>query len=669
MTPQPYSLRTVLDADGDTIVGRHREIEEICATLAAGRDLLLEGPPGTSKSTLLRAVAGASRVPFVMVEGSADLTPAKLSGYHDPAGVMAHGYRPEDFVPGPLTQAMRRGSLLYIEEFNRVPDDTLNVLLGPLAERALEVPRVGTIRAEPGFRLIAAMNPFDNVGTMRVSRSILDRLCRLPVGYQGEEEEREIVRLRGASAHDWLVEGAVSLARATRSHPEVGMGSSVRGAIDLALVAERLAPLRSVELEAEDVRGASNAAKSVVLDAALLSLSGRMVLDETAQRPPEAIVRELWEDVFYFVPQRARGERALDLDNPISAPAGRPRRRRGPVVMSRRSREGQEAPRTKPGKVKEPPRVYRPNEMALLATERAAGPAPPRSAEDIRRDNPAAREVLTESEEFDRAAFGDLYERDEEAALSLLGDLWPNAADEELRELTRRMALRIVIRLARQNPTASAGRGRLRPARYRFDSDDLDLDRTLEEIAGKPYPEYDDFWVTERVRTRRAYALLLDVSGSMRGTKMMHAALAAGSLARNVPDDDLAVILFWRDAAVVKGATQQKPFARLLDDILAARARGLTNLRLGLEVGLRELERTSTREKVAIVFTDAMHNVGEDPLPMAERYPTLHVIGTSLERGRVRACQELAERGRGRCVFVERMEDIPVAVSYCVSGA
>ncbi|WP_166396984.1 AAA family ATPase [Rubrobacter marinus] len=665
---EPYSARSIGEAGRGAVVGRRREIEEISATLSAGRDLLLEGPPGTSKSTLLRTVAGASRVPFVMVEGNADLTPAKLVGYHDPSGVVAHGYRPEDFAWGPLTDAMRRGALLYVEEFNRVPDDTLNVLLGPLAEREIEVPRVGTVRAEPGFRLIAAMNPFDNVGTMRVSRSILDRLCRLPVGYQPEGEEREIVRLRSGSPNGWLIEGAVSLVRASRAHPELRMGSSVRGAIDLVLVAENLAPLRDTDLRAASIRGASNAAKDVALDAALISLSGRMVPDETAQRPPEAIVRELWEDVFYFRPQRARGERALDgRDNPVTAPAGRPRRRRGPVVMPSRPRERVSYP--KPGKVKEPPRVYRPNEMALLATERSAGPTPPRSAGEFRRDHPAAREVLAEDERFDRAAFEELYERDEEAALSLLGDLWPNAADEKLRELTRKMALKIVVRLARHNPTASPGRGKLRPVRYRFNSDDLDIDRTLEEIAGKPYPEYDDFWVTERVRARRTYVLLLDVSGSMRGTKMMHAALAAASLARNVADDDFSVILFWRDAAVVKGATQQKPFAELLDDILAARARGLTNLRLGLEVGLGEMERTATREKVAIIFTDAMHNVGEDPSPIAEKYQTLHVIGTSLEDGRVRACQDLAERGRGRCVFVEHMEDIPSAVNYCLSGA
>ncbi|MDI3341144.1 MAG: VWA domain-containing protein, partial [Sphaerobacter sp.] len=272
------------------------------------------------------------------------------------------------------------------------------------------------------------------------------------------------------------------------------------------------------------------------------------------------------------------------------------------------------------------------------------------------------------SGELDLEALRDLYQEDEQEALALLSDLLPHAPEQDLRELTRKLALKIVIRLARHNPTASPGRGQLRPVRYHFNSDDLDLDRTLEEIAGKPYPEYDDFWVTERVRARRTWVLLLDVSGSMRGAKLMNAALAAASLARNIRDDDFAVVLFWRDAAVLKGAAQAKPLTRLLDEILAVRARGLTNLRLGLEVGLRELERTATREKIGIIFTDGIHNLGDDPLPLAAKFPRLHVIGTSLEESRVRACQELAARGRGHCVFINELEDIPAAVSYCVSA-
>ena len=129
------------------VVGRERELELILAAVAAGRDILLEGPPGTSKSTLLRAITAEWGIPLVFVEGNADLTPAKLVGHHNPARVLREDYSADNFVDGPLLEAMREGGFLYIEEFNRAPEDTLNTLLTAMAEREVAVPRVGQVIA------------------------------------------------------------------------------------------------------------------------------------------------------------------------------------------------------------------------------------------------------------------------------------------------------------------------------------------------------------------------------------------------------------------------------------------------------------------------------------------------------------------------------------------
>lgn len=99
-------------------------------------------------------------------------------------------------MPGPLIEAMRTGGFLYVEEFNRAPEDTLNTLLTAMAEREIAVPVVGTVAAAPSFRVIASMNPYDNVGTVRLSTSVHDRFCRLSVAYQDAEAEREIVARR-----------------------------------------------------------------------------------------------------------------------------------------------------------------------------------------------------------------------------------------------------------------------------------------------------------------------------------------------------------------------------------------------------------------------------------------------------------------------------------------
>jgi MoxR-like ATPase len=297
--------RDLLERLATRVVGRRRELEIVVASLAAGRHVLLEGPPGTGKSTLLRAVADELGLGFAFVEGNAELTPARLVGHFDPARVISEGYRPEVFEPGPLVRALEEGCLLYVEEINRIPEETLNVLITVMSEGELHIPRLGRVPATEGFRLVAAMNPFDAVGTARISSAVYDRTCRLAMDYQQADEEQDVVvRAVGEAAADAVWAGkVVELVRRTRSHPELRIGSSVRGAIDTALVAASLGSLR----------GRPGTDPSVCLDAALVALSGRVRVREGSPRTAEEIVRELWEDVF--------GRRAGAEPEPGKAPA------------------------------------------------------------------------------------------------------------------------------------------------------------------------------------------------------------------------------------------------------------------------------------------------------------------------------------------------------------
>lgn len=271
-----------------TVIGRRREVELVVAALDADRHVLLEGPPGTGKSTLLRAVAEGLGIGFVFVEGNAELTPARLVGHFDPARVLSEGYEADVFVDGPLVTALRDGSLLYVEEINRIPEETLNVLITVMSEGELNVPRLGRITASPGFRLVAAMNPFDAVGTARISGAVYDRVCRVSVGYQSAEVETKIAgRDTGDLPADWLAK-VVDLVRRTRDHADLRVGSSVRGAIDMAAVASSLAA----------VRGSTVLDPGVGLDAALVALSGRIRVREGCPRSAEDVVRDLWSSVF-----------------------------------------------------------------------------------------------------------------------------------------------------------------------------------------------------------------------------------------------------------------------------------------------------------------------------------------------------------------------------------
>ncbi len=303
------TLAQVRDRVRARVVGRERELDLVLAAVAAGRDILLEGPPGTSKSTLLRAITAEWGIPLVFVEGNADLTPARLVGHHNPARVLREDYSADNFVDGPLVEAMRNGGFLYIEEFNRAPEDSLNTLLTAMAERRIAVPRAGEVVARDTFRVIASMNPYDNIGTTRLSTSVHDRLCRLAITYQDAQAERGIVALRAPltdlkpAVYERLVADAVALTRATRSHEDIRQGSSVRGAIDMTLVAGQL-----LNLHPERTGPAvpdETLYRDVVYDSMVVALSGRIFLDETVEATPEQVLRQIWEDHFILGPAAA----------------------------------------------------------------------------------------------------------------------------------------------------------------------------------------------------------------------------------------------------------------------------------------------------------------------------------------------------------------------------
>jgi MoxR-like ATPase len=266
------------------IVGREREMASIIVAMEAGKHILLEGPPGTSKSTVLRIIARESNILLFIIEGNIDLTPAKLVGYFNPAKVMADSYQPEYFEKGPLTKAMEGGGILYIEEFNRMPADVSNVLISPMEEGEMTIPRYGTVKAVRPFTVVAAQNPYDDVGTVRISRAFMDRICLIRMDYQSEEEERVIVRMRTGSKDPEVVSLAVQMVRATRDHEDIKLGASIRAAIDMVDLFTGMQKL-------------ADQPRQNILISARMALSNKIWLNEMTRKTADDIIEEIWSNL------------------------------------------------------------------------------------------------------------------------------------------------------------------------------------------------------------------------------------------------------------------------------------------------------------------------------------------------------------------------------------
>jgi Mg-chelatase subunit ChlD len=246
--------------------------------------------------------------------------------------------------------------------------------------------------------------------------------------------------------------------------------------------------------------------------------------------------------------------------------------------------------------------------------------------------------------------------------------LEPSAADPEVARMAERIARRLSIRRPTRDHSGIRGSGRLESLPYRYCSDDIDLDRTIEVLTERPVPEDTDIIVRERVRTRRAVALLVDVSGSMRGEKIRTMAATVGALAGDLESEDLALIAFWRDAALLKPLHTHRPGTRLLDDLLRIPARGLTNLHFALTVGLAQLARSSARQRIAVLLSDSVHNAGPDPRLVALRFPRLHVLLQTDGEHDAALAAELARLGHGLLAPVRDYRQVAPAINRLLSA-
>jgi MoxR-like ATPase len=216
------------------LVGRRKESEKIRCAFARERNVLIEGPVGVGKTFLVSRILEQLGRPFERVDGDSRYTEQKLTGWFDPPLVLKKGYKSASFVDGPLTRAMRLGGALFINELNRMPEAVQNILLPVMDERKLVLPRLGGITAKPGFVVVATQNPREFTATHALSEALMDRFEMVRIDYQTRDEERAMLVPFWPKAHAQWLDKALDVVRATRSHPAVKRGASIRAAIAVA---------------------------------------------------------------------------------------------------------------------------------------------------------------------------------------------------------------------------------------------------------------------------------------------------------------------------------------------------------------------------------------------------------------------------------------------------
>ncbi len=240
---------TALVANIDQAVLGKDHVTRLAVTcLLSEGHLLLEDFPGTGKTQLARALSATVQGTHSRIQFTPDLLPSDVTGVtiYDPES------KKFEFHQGPIF-----ATIVLADEINRASPKTQSALLEVMEEGRVTVDGVPHSVGET-FMVIATQNPIEQAGTYRLPEAQLDRfLMKTSVGYPDHDATvriladartrdrakgldsvitssvvREMARLADEVHVDDALLGYISqIADATRTHPALRLGLSVRGCL------------------------------------------------------------------------------------------------------------------------------------------------------------------------------------------------------------------------------------------------------------------------------------------------------------------------------------------------------------------------------------------------------------------------------------------------------
>ena len=228
------------------VYGKPEVVRLVVAALAAEGHVLLEDVPGTGKTSLASALASSVNCYFRRIQFTPDVMPSDINGF----SIYNQKTNDFEFRPGAVM-----ANIVLADEINRASPKTQSALLEAMEESQVTVDGETHVLSQPFF-VIATQNPIEQYGTYPLPEAQVDRfMCRLSIGYPARESELKILRrdadakarlrpvttaldvlrlrevVRTVHASDDVCAYILNVVQATRTSPDLVLGSSPRGGL------------------------------------------------------------------------------------------------------------------------------------------------------------------------------------------------------------------------------------------------------------------------------------------------------------------------------------------------------------------------------------------------------------------------------------------------------
>jgi nitric oxide reductase NorQ protein len=214
-----------------------------------GKNILLKGPTGAGKTKFAETLSALFNQPMFSVNCSVDLDAESLLGFKTLA------YQDEkqviEFVPGPVTNAMKYGEFLYIDEINMAKPETLPLINGVLDyRRTITNPFTNEmITAKDGFGVIAAINE-GYIGTVPLNEALKNRFIVIEVPYIEGEQLKKLIQtntsLTDETTIDLFVKLSTDLITAVHQGKLSEDAASIRALLDACDLSGIIPPKRAI---------------------------------------------------------------------------------------------------------------------------------------------------------------------------------------------------------------------------------------------------------------------------------------------------------------------------------------------------------------------------------------------------------------------------------------